>query len=90
MDVLPCGRDEVSVFCSPSRLGSHILDIRWEKSYPSAEIQTVYSTAPVNRAIQLTAIKKSQFYISHFLLLISFLFVGNFVYKLVKTNLFTH
>ena len=46
--VLPFCRDAVSVFYSPSQLGHKTL--AWRKSYPSAEMQSVYSTAPANWA----------------------------------------
>ena len=44
---LPLSRDAVSIFYSPSRLGNRTL-ICWSGSYPSAAIQSVYFTAPVD------------------------------------------
>ena len=43
-EVLPFCRDSVDVFYSPNRMGhrTHI----GEESYPSAEIQSIYSTVP--------------------------------------------
>ena len=48
-EVLPFWRGAVGVFYKPRRL-SHRAFIFWDGSYPSAEIQSVYSTAPADWA----------------------------------------
>ncbi len=44
----------------------HIQDTRWVGSYSSAEVQSVYSTAPADRAIHRVNVKRFLFQIIQF------------------------